>query len=77
MSDAFDRLALDRWKARAEAAEANLDVARTRWQTLVNTVAGAWNNGLVPGNDDECVAWAIEQIKSRAALQDFTDGGGE
>lgn len=57
-------------KLRYVREEDDLDTHRTRWQMLVNAVAGAWNRGLVPGNDDEAVAWAIREIKSRSALSD-------
>lgn len=59
-----------RLNGRVVALETKLDIARSRWQTLVNVVAGAWNNGLVPGSDHEAVTWAIREIKARAALQE-------
>jgi len=50
----------------AEARVAGLEEARTRWQTLVNCVANAWNRGLVPGNDKEAVNWARREILNHA-----------
>ena len=38
-----------------------------RWQRLVNAIAGAFNNGLVPGSDAEAVEWAIEEVHQQAA----------
>ena len=61
-------------EARVAELEAELDIARTRWQTLVNAVAGVWNHGLVPGNDEEAVEWAIQQIHEHHIALPF-DGG--
>lgn len=51
---------------RATAAERALAEHRERWQRLVNEIAGAFNNGMVVGDDAQSVEYAITLI--RAAL---------
>lgn len=41
--------------------------ATGRWQILVNAVGGAFNNGLVPGGDEDSVQWARRVIKEGGA----------
>ena len=41
---------------------------REKWQTLVNCVASAWNNGTVPGNDEEAFQWARREILDHADI---------
>lgn len=42
-----------------------------RWKVLVNSVAMAWNRGLVPGNDAESFDWAVR------CIYDHTDKAAE
>lgn len=49
-----------------EVSNGRIAIAKERWHVLVNTVAEVWNNGLVPGDDKECVKWARRQILNHA-----------
>jgi hypothetical protein len=63
------------WIVRAEAAESRATAAeralaehRERWQRLVNEIAGAFNNGMVVGDDAESIENAIGLIQAAARL---------
>jgi chromosome segregation ATPase len=55
-------------RTRAEAAERALAEHRERWQRLVNEIAGAFNNGMVVGDDAESIENAIGLIRAAANL---------
>jgi hypothetical protein len=55
-------------RTRAEASEAKLAEHRERWQRLVNEIAGAFNNGMVVGDDAESIENAIGLIQAAARL---------